>query len=86
MKSFTSRRFRDLYAALPDQIRSRARKAYALFRQDPSHLGLNFKQIEPGEGIYSVRVGLGYRALGRRQGDEIVWFCIGPHSEYDKIT
>jgi len=31
-----------------------------------------------------VRIGIGYRALGRVDGDEIVWFWIGPHGEYDK--
>jgi hypothetical protein len=30
-------------------------------------------------------VGIGYRALGQLGGDEIVWFWIGPHSEYDKM-
>jgi len=29
-------------------------------------------------------LGLGYRAIGRLVGAEIVWFWIGPHQEYDK--
>ena len=85
MKSFTSRRFRELYASLPEQIRLQARRAYQLFRQNPSHPGLNFKKIDEENNIYSARVGLGYRALGQIDGSEIVWFWIGPHGQYDKF-
>jgi len=84
MKSFTSRRFREMYADLPEQVRSQARRAYWLFRRNPAHPGLNFKKVE-GDNIYSVRVGLGYRALGQMEGSEIVWFWIGPHGDYDKL-
>ena len=77
MKSFTSRRFREMYANLPDRIRLQARRAYGLFRDDSSHPGLAFKKVDVENNIYSVRIGLGYRALGRLDGEEIVWFWIG---------
>jgi len=45
---------------------------------------LQFKAIAPS--IYSVRIGVHYRALGTRmREDEIVWFWIGSHSEYDRL-
>jgi hypothetical protein len=75
-----------MYAGLPERIRLNARKAYRLFRNDPSHPGLNFKKVDKDNNVYSVRVGIGYRALGRLEGDEIVWFWIGPHSEYDQVV
>lgn len=84
MKSFTSRRFREMYAKLPDRVRWQARRAYQLFRQDPSHPGLSFKKVDEANNIYSVRIGLGYRALGQVDGSDIVWFWIGPHAGYDK--
>jgi hypothetical protein len=84
MKSFTSRSFREAYQGLPDALRERARRAYRLFRANPSHPSLNFKKVDEANNVYSVRVGLGYRALGRLDGAEIVWFWIGPHREYDK--
>jgi hypothetical protein len=31
-------------------------------------------------------IGRGYRALGQLDGSEIVWFRIGPHSEYDRLV
>jgi len=47
---------------------------------------LQFKQVHPSQPIYSARVGLGYRALGVRKGDLIVWFWIGSHSDYDRLV
>lgn len=84
MKSFTSRRFREMYAALPDDVKVRARRAYHLFRRNPSHPGLHFKKVDVND-VYSARVGLGYRALGQMDGEEIVWFWIGRHTDYDKL-
>lgn len=85
MKSFTSRRFREAYAILPEHIRRQARRAYRLFKQDPSHPGLNFKKVDEQNNLYSIRVGLGYRALGHFDGSEIIWFWIGSHGDYDKL-
>lgn len=39
MKSFTSRSFREMYASLPKEVQSQARRAYRLFRDNPSHPG-----------------------------------------------
>jgi hypothetical protein len=33
----------------------------------------------------SVRVGLAYRALGVRDTEEIIWFWIGSHADYDQL-
>ena len=85
MKSFTSRRFRERYADLPEEVRSRARRAYQLFRRNPAHSGLNFKKVDDENNIYSARVGLGYRVLGQMDGEDIVWYWIGTHAEYDKL-
>ena len=85
MKSFTSRRFREMYANLPKDIQRRADRAYRLFRRNPSHPGLHFKKVDDDNPIYSARVGLGYRAVGQVNGDDIVWFWIGPHAEYDEL-
>ena len=85
MKSFISPEFRQAYAALPQHTQKQARRAYQLFRQDQSHPGLAFKKVNEENNIYSVRVGLGYRALGKLDGSDIVWFWIGSHADYDKL-
>jgi mRNA-degrading endonuclease RelE of RelBE toxin-antitoxin system len=74
-----------MYANLPDEIQQRAKRAYQLFRQNPSHPGLSFKKVDEENNIYSARVGLGYRVLGQIDDGDIVWFWIGPHTEYDRL-
>jgi hypothetical protein len=70
---------------LPADVQARAREAYARFRDDPFYQGLRFKEIAGHKGVWSVRIGLGYRAVGRRERDEIVWIWIGSHAEYDAL-
>jgi mRNA-degrading endonuclease RelE of RelBE toxin-antitoxin system len=83
--SHTSGRFRKAFKKLPKPIQRQAKDVYKLFLRDPYHPSLRFKPIHPQKPIYSVRVGLGYRAVGLRNGDEIVWYWIGSHAEYDKL-
>ena len=85
MKSATTERFRKAFAALPKDIQERARKAYTLWKQDNFHPSLHFKQVHKEQAIYSVRVGLSYRALGVIQGDAIIWFWIGSHEDYNNL-
>ena len=86
MRSKTTRRFRDLLAALPEPVQRQAQEAYRQFRNNPSHPSLRFKRISPRDPtIYSVRVGLRYRAIGIREDDSIIWVWIGSHAEYDQL-
>jgi hypothetical protein len=39
----------------------------------------------PGSPIVSARVGRQYRVVGVLEGDLVLWFWIGPHSEYDQL-
>ena len=86
MRSSTTRRFRELFANLPEPVRFQAVRAYRLFRINPMHPGLRFKKVDDDPDTYSVRVGLGHRALGVLKGDEITWYWIGPHDEYDRLV
>ena len=72
MTSKTTNRFRKAYAQLPEHVQRRAREAYRLFRDNPSHPSLRFKQVHATLPIYSARVGLGYRALAVRDDDTVV--------------
>jgi hypothetical protein len=85
LTSRTTDRFRSAYAELPEHIRRRARAAYRLFRDNPQHPSLRFKQIHTTRPIYSARVGLGYRALAVLDGDVAAWFWIGTHADYDRM-
>jgi hypothetical protein len=83
--SRTSLRFRLGFRRLPARVQRRARAAYRLFQRDPSHPSLRFTLVHPRRAIYSVRIGLAYRALGVRDGEEIIWFWIGSHAHYDRL-
>lgn len=85
MRSRTTARFRDAFAALPPQVQRQARQAYRLFRLDPRHPGLHFKQVHASRPIFSARVGLGYRALAVEEQDDLIWFWIGSHAQYDRL-
>ena len=85
MKSFRSEQFHKMFARLPASVQEQARVAYQLFKTNPYHPSLHFKQIRQDAPIYSARVGKGYRAVGRREKDTIVWYWIGTHAEYDKL-
>jgi len=85
MESRTTEDFRKAFAKLPDEIRRLARKNYRLWRDNPNHPSLQFKNVHPKKPIYSVRIGFHYRTVGIREGDTIIWFWIGPHSEYDRL-
>ncbi len=85
MKSYTTLRFRRLFASLPPQVQRQAKQAYRLFRQNAAHPGLHFNRVFATPPMYSARVGLGYRAVGVVDDDEITWFWIGSHAEYDRL-
>ncbi|MEJ2748527.1 MAG: hypothetical protein P8183_11565 [Anaerolineae bacterium] len=85
MKSHTTAQFWKLYDALPEEIKQRADKSYALWQLNPQAHGLYFKRVGQRRPIYSVRIGKGYRSLGLLEGDTMIWFWIGSHDEYERL-
>ena len=85
MKSSATPRFWAAYRKLPTDIQGLARKAYRLFASNPQHQSLRFKKVHGHEPIYSVRVALGYRAVGLFEGDDTSWSWIGAHADYDRL-
>jgi hypothetical protein len=51
----------------------------------PAIPSLRFKKVDEESNVYSVRIGLGYRALGVMEGSTVVWFWIGSHAECDRL-
>jgi len=83
--SHTTKAFRRLHAALPQEVQKRALKAYRIWRENPHHSSLQFKRIHAVRPIFSVRVGLGWRAVGVRSGGIMIWYWIGSHDQYDGL-
>ena len=86
MNSIVTADFLDCFARLPGEVQEHTRRAYRIWRANPSHPGLRFKPIHGHEGLYSVRVGRGFRALGRLEGNTVSWFWIGSHADYDGLV
>ena len=70
------------YAELPENIQRLAKENYKILKRDPYHPSLHFKKVGR---FWSVRVGIHYRAAAIEDGQDIVWFWIGHHSEYDRL-
>jgi mRNA-degrading endonuclease RelE of RelBE toxin-antitoxin system len=85
MRSQINDDFLKAYRRLPKEVREQARKAYRLFRENPYHPSLNFKSIHASQSLYSARISRGYRTVGIRADDVIVWFWIGSHADYDRL-
>jgi hypothetical protein len=69
----------------PGGIKRSAVRAYRLWRDDPYHPGFHFRRVDATRPLYSLRIGIGWRALGLREGDRITWVWIGSHADYDRI-
>jgi hypothetical protein len=85
VQSRTTDQFRALLAAAPAAIQAKAQNAYRLWSDNPAHPSLRFKKVHGKLPVYSVRIDLDWRALGVMKESVIVWFWIGPHSEYEKL-
>jgi len=85
LKSSVSKEFRKKLDHLPAAIQEQAARAYALWRSDPHHPSLQFKRVSPNQPVYSVRIGIGYWALGLKRDEQVYWFWIGSHAEYDDL-
>jgi len=83
--SHTTKRFREAFRSLPEHVQRLAREAYRLFQQDPYRPSLRFRRVHPTRPVYSVRVDGGYRAVGYRDEEDVTWFWIGSHADYDGL-
>jgi hypothetical protein len=83
VKSRTTASFRQKFSELP--LKVQARDAYRQFKIDPRHPSLRFKQVHQKLSIYSARISKDYRAVGKLEGDPIIWFWIGSHSDYNQL-
>jgi hypothetical protein len=74
-----------VFRRFAQSVQRLAAGTYSRWRRDPRHPGLNFKKIHGREEIYSVRIGIHWRAIGRLDDDTVTWFWIGSHADYDRL-
>jgi hypothetical protein len=83
MKHFAAPSFWDCYNTLPLHVQQLADKNFDLLKHNTHHSSLHLKRIND---YWSVRVGVGYRALGvSSESGDAVWFWIGTHREYERL-
>jgi hypothetical protein len=75
-------KFWGCYHRLSSEIQKLGVQNFALLKQDERHPSLHYKKVGR---FWSVRVGMHFRALAVQRGDDMVWFWIGRHDEYDSI-
>jgi hypothetical protein len=67
-------------------VQERAHEAYRLFERNPQHPSVNFKRVRGTRlPVYPARIDLNHRAVGVLEGERVIWFWIGTHSEYDAL-
>jgi len=72
--SSVTERFWKAFDKLPPHVQRKARTAYQLWKAEPFHPTLQFKKIHAVRPIYSVRIGIGWRAVGVKEADKMIWF------------
>ncbi|MCX7016895.1 MAG: hypothetical protein NTW86_30775 [Candidatus Sumerlaeota bacterium] len=70
------------YNALPADIQELARGCFALMKQNLRHPSLHLKKAGR---FWSARVGLHHRTVAIEKDEDLVWFWIGPHAEYEAL-
>ena len=85
MISLATPRFWKSFEKLPEEVQEQAKKTYELWQRDPYHDSLQFKRIHSKRLVYSVRIGMHWRAIGIKDADTLTWFWIGSHSDFDTL-
>ncbi len=82
MKHKATKRFWSLYSNLNPKVQHLSDKAFELLKENSSHPSLQFKKVGK---LYSVRIGLSYRALAMKDSNNFIWIWLGNHEEYRKM-
>lgn len=82
MHNSFDRDFYDSLDKLPPKVKNTVSRKFGLFFQNPRHNSLQFKKV----GRYwSLRINNSYRALARGDFENLTWFWVGKHDDYERI-
>lgn len=87
-----TREYRTSYSKLPRSVQEIADKKFRLFVENSHHPSLRLHKLKPHGPSHrlvdrlSVSVTRNYRALFWVDGQVNVWYWIGTHAEYDRLT
>ena len=77
-----TQRFWETLERLPGRIQRIAQRNFELLKENPQHPSLHFKKVGR---FWSARIGLHYRALAVKDGEDFIWVWIGSHDDYDHL-
>ena len=75
-------RLRNAIPAIATVIQKQAKEKFSILKENPRHPSLHFNKVGK---VWSVRIGLDYRALAFEDGSDFIWVWIGSHDEYEKM-
>lgn len=75
--------FINLVERLPQALQNRVARQFQVLPENPLYPSLHFKKVSAG--LWSIRISDDYRSLGYEDDGRIIWYWIGPHSEYEKM-
>ena len=83
MISRKTKNFNKLFLKLPKSIKVLAIKNYKIWKENHLHPSINYKKLN--NLLRSVRIGEHYRAMAYIEDNNINWFWIGSHEEYNNL-
>ena len=89
MKYRRTKKFRECYDELPEEIKEKAKKAFRLFQENPDHPSLRIRKMVGHKDIWEGHVDIHYCFTFHYEKDEktdekiCVFRVIGTHKIYD---
>jgi hypothetical protein len=84
VNNHTNADFWGMYSKLPKELKAASKEKFKLFLKDPRHPSLRFKPLKKDPDLWSVRVNISIRAVCYRKGEDLYWYWIGTHAEFDR--
>jgi hypothetical protein len=81
VRHFASPAFWKAYDKLQPETQRQADQSFRQLVANPYHPSLHFKRVGP---YWSARVNLSVRALAVQTGEDLLWFWIGDHKDYER--
>lgn len=84
MNHYLTPKFTKIFEKLEVPVQELVNEKLELLKNDLKHPSLQFKKIRTKKNLYSARMGDDYRILGCKEEDNMIWFWIGMHNDYEK--
>ena len=79
MNHSAAKQFTQLYERLPLKVQKLADNNFSVIKEYPNHPLLRLLKVD---GLWSMRIGSTYRAIGTENGETIDWLWIGKYKHY----